>query len=262
MSAETTIVIPCYNEARRLDIDSFARFSAGASNVRLLFVDDGSTDSTRTVLEHLVALQPDRMQVLPLGQNRGKAEAVRAGFMAGFESDPTYIGFWDADLATPLGDIERFAATLTQRPQTMAVFGSRVNLLGRDVHRNLMRHYIGRAFATMAALVLRLPIYDTQCGAKLFRVTEEVRAAFDEPFRSRWIFDVEIVARLRAAWPTSRLGSFRQTLYEHPLMVWHDVAGSKLKLRDFFVVGIDLLGIAFRYHKLIRKQAAAESHLS
>jgi len=262
VASETTIVIPCYNEARRLDADSFARYVAGSPGVRLLFVDDGSTDDTRAVLEQLIARKPGPMRLLALDHNQGKAEAVRAGFVAAFEADPTYVGFWDADLATPLSDIDRFAALLDERPLAVAVFGSRVNLLGRDVHRNLMRHYIGRVFATMAAFALRLPIYDTQCGAKMFRATDEVRSAFAQPFRSRWIFDVEIVARLRATWPTSRLGSFRKSLYEYPLMAWHDVAGSKLKLKDFFVVGLDLLGIALRYRKAVRQQAAAESRLS
>ena len=101
-----------------------------------------------------------------------------------------------------------------------------MNLLGRSVRRNLARHYVGRVFATFAAAVLRLPIYDTECGAKLFRVNDDTVALFQEPFVSGWIFDVEIIARmLRARRGTDR-PPVREILFEHPLMVWHDVKGS------------------------------------
>ena len=84
------------------------------------------------------------------------------------------------------------------------------------------------------------------------------RPVFADAFQSRWIFDVEIIARMRASWPTTSRGPFREAIYEHPLMIWRDVAGSKLKLRDFLTVGIDLLGIGSRYGEAIRQRAADE----
>jgi hypothetical protein len=120
----------------------------------------------------------------------------------------------------------------------LAVLGSRIRLLGRRVRRSPARHYAGRVFATVASLKLRLPVYDTQCGAKLFRACGETRAAFERPFSSRWIFDVEILARL-----TGSLGpeAVAERLVEHPLAEWADVGESKLRLREALVAGLQLL---------------------
>ena len=66
------------------------------------------------------------------------------------------------------------------------LLGSRVAMLGRDIHRSMVRHYLGRAFATAASIVLDLRVYDTQCGAKLIRRSAALLEALDEPFTSRW----------------------------------------------------------------------------
>jgi len=242
------VVVPCYNEASRLDGDAFVQFAASEATVRFLFVDDGSTDGTAAMLAALVARRPAQLEAMTLPQNRGKAEAVRQGFLRAFAAEPAAdaVAFWDADLATPLGDIRAFADVLAGTPRLLAVFGSRVNLLGRDVKRKLWRHYLGRVFATAASAVLRLPIYDTQCGSKLLRRTPAVEAVFAEPFVSPWIFDVEIIARLSRRLAATGGARARDVIYEYPLSVWRDVAGSKVRLRHFVTVFFDLLRIWWR----------------
>jgi glycosyltransferase involved in cell wall biosynthesis len=241
-----TIVIPCYNEALRLDRDAFSRF-ASSNDVDFLFVDDGSTDSTPQTLDALRESRPDRISVLGLDRNVGKAEAVRRGLLEAARSNPAYIGFWDADLATPLEDILAFRSLLDSRSDIDMVFGSRVNLLGRNVHRRLARHYVGRVFATAAATVLGVGIYDTQCGAKLFRASPGFVDRLREPFIGGWIFDVEMIAREVRARRANGMLPVSRVIFEYPLMEWRDVAGSKIKPLDWVKVAVSLGRIYAKY---------------
>jgi glycosyltransferase involved in cell wall biosynthesis len=245
------VVVPCYNEASRLDVNAFAGFAAH-TDIRLLFVDDGSTDKTLELLRSLENAHPTQIGVLSLRTNVGKAEAVRVGLLEACRSRPTYVGFWDADLATPLEDIKVFEQLLDSRPDIEMVFGSRVNLLGRSVHRKLARHYIGRVFATAAAFVLGIGIYDTQCGAKMFRVSDRFVQQLQEPFVGGWIFDVEMIAREISSRRGTNLPHTRTIIYEYPLTVWRDVAGSKIKPRDWLAVSANLGRIYFKYMWLRR----------
>ena len=238
------IVVPCYNEALRLPVASFRKF-LGESQVRFVFVDDGSKDATIQVLANLRDEAGDRVVVLRSEANQGKAEAVRRGMSYAIEHAAGYAGYWDADLATPLQAIPEFMAVFAERPELDMVFGARVKLLGRKVHRRVLRHYLGRVFATAVSVMLRLPIYDTQCGAKIFRVCPETSGLFAEPFITRWFFDVELLARYIRRMGSSELAA--QRIYEYPLHAWEDVAGSKLGFADFALAFADIVRIYWKY---------------
>jgi dolichyl-phosphate beta-glucosyltransferase len=247
-AGEIAVVLPCYNEARRLDLQAIENFLRVSPDVLLLFVDDGSTDDTPLLLEQVRQRVPAQVRTLRLSSNRGKGEAVRSGIAIALRRRPQIVGFWDADLSTPLEMIPRLAEELRARPNVQLVMGSRVAMLGRQIRRSRWRHILGRAFATVASIVLRLPVYDSQCGAKLIRVTPHTAELFSSPFRARWIFDVELLARIAThANFGSHLPSAEALLYEHPLESWHAVKGSQLRPADFLAAVGDLLAIYWRY---------------
>ncbi len=122
---------------------------------------------------------------------------------------------------------------LDEQSHVELVIGARMPLLGHKIERRPLRRWLGRVFANVAGLALGAGIYDTQCGAKLFRTSAACAELFEEPFRTRWIFDVEIFARMIAGHGYLSGACLEQVVYEYPLESWRDVAGSKLKSSDF-----------------------------
>lgn len=255
---ELALVVPCHNEAARLDPEAFLHFAAAHPTVRLVFVDDGSGDGTGEVLERIRAAAPDAVTTIGHSPRRGKAEAVRAGILVGLSQQAQLVGFFDADLSTPLSAVDDFLAVLHRHPAIEFVLGSRVKLMGRDIQRKATRHYLGRVFATAVSVVLDLPVYDTQCGAKVLRVNPATTTLFAAPFHRGWIFDVELIARYLALPEEPGELPRRDRLYELVLPVWHDRPGSKLRWHDFARAVVDL-GYIWR-ERLRHARGAARSH--
>jgi glycosyltransferase involved in cell wall biosynthesis len=210
--------------------------------IDLLFVDDGSTDTTADRIARLRTRAPERVGMLRLAKNRGKAEAVREGLLAAIAGPAEIVGYYDADLATPPAELLRLIE-LIGSIEADALLASRVLLLGRAIERSSFRHYIGRLFATAASIALRIAVYDTQCGAKLFRCSHALRAALREPFLSRWAFDVELLGRLLVG-ASDVPGIALDRIVEEPLRAWRDVPGSKLRPYHMFVAAMDMTRIA------------------
>jgi dolichyl-phosphate beta-glucosyltransferase len=243
------VVLPCYNEEKRLDPSGVARLVADP-RIDVILVDDGSVDGTRALLERLAASAPDRITAMAMPANSGKGEAVRTALHVALdridrgEAKDAIVGYLDADFATPPEELSRILDALLASDAKVA-FGSRIARLGARVRRNQARHYLGRIFATTASVVLAMDIYDTQCGAKLFRDTPALRAAMEQPFRSRWVFDVELLGRLTTGTPTAPPLEASDFL-EIPLEVWEDVRGSKLGVKGALRGGMDLLRLGAR----------------
>lgn len=254
------MIVPCFNEAARLQQKKFLDFRMENCDLRFLFVNDGSSDETQSVLDAMSAQGLDRIASLRLRHNVGKAEAVRQGMLHGLKDNPDFIGFLDADLATSLEELPRFFNVMEINPAIKLVMGSRIRLLGRNIERNAARHYIGRVFATFASMALSMSVYDTQCGAKLFRRTPVIASLFAQKFISRWVFDVEILARLAAS--NCELGFDAEFgITELPLMEWRDVHGSKVKIIDGIRAYADIVRIGWRYRRN-RKSARSQSEVS
>jgi len=241
---DVCLVVPCFNEASRLPAAAFLAFLAEHPEVAFCFVNDGSTDATATVLERLRQAAPDRVTVATLPENQGKGEAVRQGMrLASGTKQFAFVGYWDADLATPLKELTAMHEVLMHSPACQIVLGSRWRRLGSAIERNEVRHALGRVFATAASWLLDQPVYDSQCGAKLVRASA-VEPLFSEPFSTRWLFDVELLARLR------RHPSWAQVpdaAIEVSLLEWRDVRDSRLGIGQMLAVPVDLWRIYRRY---------------
>ena len=254
---KTRIIVPCYNESSRLKPDAFLHALESNSNLSFLFVNDGSTDGTLDVLISLKEMNPEQVSFISLKKNSGKAEAVRCGMLKSFEDYFDCLGYWDADLATPLDTIADFCRLLDS-PNVDIVIGSRVRLLGRNIERKALRHYLGRAFATCASILLNISVYDTQCGAKIFRNSISLRRVFGKPFKVRWTFDVEMLARFSIVSEASPL-DVSAGWVECPLAEWVDVKGSKVKFKDYFKCCLEVC--ILYYYLLTPAQRAYKKYL-
>jgi dolichyl-phosphate beta-glucosyltransferase len=240
------IIIPCYNEEDRLPVKEFHTFLTASDSVFFYFVNDGSSDRTLEIISDLQHTWAERTMVLNLPCNSGKAEAVRRGALEALHwKDFDYMGYFDADLSTPLSEIQLLLDNISQKEAYQIAFGSRVRRMGARVERNAARHYPSRILATLIGMSLKIPVYDTQCGAKLMK-TGIVPDIFKLPFISRWLFDVEIFARvIRMFGLTASL----TVMIEVPLRQWIDTPGSKIRPTYLLKAPLELLKIHRAYQR-------------
>ena len=243
------IVIPCFNEENRLNTSLFVEFLKHHKKILFVFVNDGSTDNTKDLLMSMAVNCSEKIHVLELKSNSGKAEAVRCGVNYILKNTRALsVGYWDADLSTPLSELMKFIHFLKEHQTILFLMGSRIKRLGANIKRSEVRHYFGRIFASAASITLKLPIYDTQCGAKLIR-RELAEDIFCEQFLSRWLFDIELIARIIAMFGYDKAINH---IYEFPLSTWIDEGDSKIKISDFLRVPKELWLIKHRYRKYLK----------
>jgi dolichyl-phosphate beta-glucosyltransferase len=234
------LVVPCFNEAGRWR-DAYWRDVVEPGVLDVLFVNDGSSDATLNVLR--ATADTVGASVLDLPRNSGKAEAVRQGLIKAWDSDAAFIGYLDADGAFPASEVRRMAQDAADRIVVDgstesfgydAVWSARVLMAGRDIERNTSRHYLGRVITTVVAPWHGYAIYDTQARYKIFCKDNRLLACLQEPFRTRWFPDIELLQRWK------RLNSAPMRIWEDPVTGWHDVAGSKMTTRQYQQIIKDL----------------------
>ena len=240
------IVIPCYNEAGRLNFNLIDTYLNDQKDVVLVFVNDGSRDDTFDMLQAFKEKNPVRIFTVDLQTNAGKAQAVRHGILFALnEIKPDYIGYLDADLSTPLIEMDKMFAYLDGNKNSKVIFGSRVKRMGSTIKRSWIRHYTGRVFATLISAMLDLPIYDSQCGAKVM-TAERASTLFQDEFLTTWLFDIEFLFRYKNLFGVKRTLT---EIYEYPLFEWIENKGSKIRFYDLFAVPVDLIRIYLHYSR-------------
>jgi len=239
---ELCIVIPCYNEEKRLDKERMFSFLNLNKNVLLCYVNDGSSDNTIGVLNEIKANYPNNVEAISTPTNVGKAEAVRYGFKyCNTHFKYKKIAYLDADLATTLE--ECFEISELVKDETVFAFGSRIKKIDTNIERKGYRFLIGRVIATFISRQLNLGVYDTQCGCKIFK-SELSEIIFTEKFISKWLFDVELFHRIIKIYGVEKMCKISK---EVPLKSWIDYDESKVKMTYFFKLWLDLYQIKKAY---------------
>ena len=239
------VVIPCYDEEKRLSSAEFTDYIKKNSGYHLCFVNDGSKDNTLQVLNDLRKGREDFITVYDCEKNGGKAEAVRQGmlFMAQKE-DLDFIGFLDADLSTDLLDFDDLVKTI-ENSQFKIVSGSRISRMGADITKESARKIISLTINFIIRKILKMDFNDTQCGAKIFH-KDVIEISFGEKFITQWIFDVEIFRRVTHHFGLQKA---KKILCEQPLKRWIHADGSKLSMKDSIKIVGQLGQIAWHYRR-------------
>ncbi len=242
---EISIIIPAYNEQRRLPATLeavHAYLTARGTPFEILVVDDGSTDATAAEAEDFCRSHPEARLLRNPG-NRGKGYSVRHGML---EARGEWALFTDADLSAPIAELEKLFEAVRREDAAIAI-GSRAldrSLIG--IHQPWWREWAGRIFNLLMRVLVGLPFKDTQCGFKLFR-----RDAREAVFRlqrvERFGFDVEIL------YLAHKLG-FKTV--EAPVR-WDHAEGTRVSmLRDSLDMFLDLARVRWRWWRGVYRRPA------
>jgi dolichyl-phosphate beta-glucosyltransferase len=232
------IIIPCYNEEKRLQVSEFTQFIKLHKDITILFVNDGSSDNTINLLKSISSIN-ENIGFIDFPDNKGKGEAVRQGIIHALKKQPfDYVGYLDADLSTSLKEYYDLCIHCFEKNADFA-FGSRIKKLGSDIKRSYLRHISARMLVTIIDKKFALGYYDTQCGTKVFK-SSILQAILNKPFMTKWFFDIEIFLRLRKE-NENYIG------IEYPLKKWHNVKGSKINILSLPLVCKEVFALFSKY---------------
>ena len=187
MEKKISLIVPAYNEEKRItsSIEKILSYMKSKEyNFELLVIDDGSKDTTA---EKVKSITDDSLKLISYSPNGGKGYAVKQGMLA---ATGDFLVFLDADLATPIEELEKFLP-LTDRFDVL--IASRA-LRDSDVqiHQALYRELLGKIFNKIVQLLAVWGVKDTQCGFKLFS-SKAADVIFKRQLIHGWAFDVELL---------------------------------------------------------------------
>lgn len=222
-----TLFVPLYNEEKRPKVGEYISSISQIQGLTLVLVNDGSSDDTLSMLE---LFKGPNIKIVDFPTNQGKGEALRKAMREYLlQNEVEIIGYLDCDGAFPKSAVVTFLRTAKEKIQNekfQVCIASRIMLSGRDVVREAKRHYISRILITLIGFRYSFMPYDSQSGLKIFRVTQALDDSLKIPFRTKWLFDIELLNRLDRK-------SNEKLIWEEPVMAWADKPGSHLRLRNF-----------------------------
>lgn len=189
-----SFVIPLYNEEKRLNKTTDALnklyLPRGLKLNKVIFVNDGSKDKTlRLIQDFKTNSQIARnIQILTYRDNRGKGHAIKKGML---ESNADYTLFFDADISTPLSELNSFMPFIEKGIDV--IVGTRKN--GKSsvlIHQPKYREILGKGFTMITQIALNLNVSDFTCGFKAFS-GKAIKKIFESSQISGWGYDAEII---------------------------------------------------------------------
>lgn len=233
----TAVIVPCYNEATRFKSEYFKNL-AQIIDTHWYFVNDGSTDSTETVLNEFCSTI-DNATCISMQVNQGKSHALSFGIKCVLDDLQSFswIAILDSDAAFSEADVTRIIhlARSNNLDKIDAVYGARVKLAGREIYRNRSRHYLSRVITTFFGFMWKDIPYDTQTGLKIYSIKILPSSLFVKPFKTKWFFDIEIHQRIN-----DNL-KYKFKVWEEPVNAWKDVSGSRITLLQIPILMKELL---------------------
>jgi dolichyl-phosphate beta-glucosyltransferase len=192
MNPEISLVIPAWNEARRLP-ESLRRISEfcgqSAHCIEVLVVVEPCSDDTLQIASEFARQNP-RFRVIAGKRHLGKGSAVRTGVL---EAAGRFIFYMDADLSVPLGEVDAFWECFRMHPSAAVLLGNRAHAQSRITRRqSFLRRNMGRIFNAVLKALSVASLHDTQCGFKAFR-SQAAREIFRRQQLNGFAFDVEVL---------------------------------------------------------------------
>lgn len=229
-----SIVIPAYNEEGRIgntlsEIISYLKTKDYRSEI--IVVNDGSTDSTIPIVKKESEKKDYEIKITENAVCRGKGYSVQKGVM---ETSGEYVLLTDADLSTPINEIEKLMYWL-EKDYDVAIGSRGLKDSQVEIHQTFIREYMGKIFNKIMSLLVFTGFKDTQCGFKCFK-RDVVNSIFKKQTIRGFAFDVEIL--LIAKRQGFRIKEVPVRWLNSPHSRVHIVRDSVLMLYDVFRIRI------------------------